>query len=528
MREEKKQQNVLSSGCPMTIYPPLPLLELLSYTVVTLGVIGYITFCVLRSSLVDVDALNPYDFEPGWSFLDRKKDISNFEWRFWYELFLAIYPWYIGHVILGKLAEWTFSQYRKVAFIVYSLICLSNVMGWRIICLIFAHSFISFVSSKLKSKKLVWIVSLFLLTTLNFEPGISWIKSLTDDKDEEQTFYLFIFALALSNIRYTSFALEKCGAVDDKTSTRTESDNQEYTADSLVDLALYIFYLPLFFTGPILTYDLFSKQFAMKLKWTKERIVLNALNILRMLFWALLNELLLHYLYFGALQQNRTVVASASLYTVAGIGYWQGQFFMNKYLVMFGLPSNIAKIDNFDPPKGPKCIAYIYLYSDMWKYFDCGLYRFLKRYIYVPLGGSQAGLLWQTIGSVCCFVFIFYWHGAEYYIFLWVLLNFVGVTMEGLGKYCSKLPMISKFQTETISPVSVRRLHAALSVPIFLTSAFAIFCFFGGHDVGYVFFIRLIIEGWPVSWLSLSVFLYCPIQIAMEINRRQMLKQKTS
>ena len=40
---------------------------------------------------------------------------------------------------------------------------------------------------------------------------------------------------------------------------------------------------------------------------------------------------------------------------------------MVKYVVLFGGPSILASIDGLETPAGPKCIARIYLYSDMWK-----------------------------------------------------------------------------------------------------------------------------------------------------------------
>lgn len=94
---------------------------------------------------------------------------------------------------------------------------------------------------------------------------------------------------------------------------------------------------------------------------------LQFLHLIRFCFWAMFNELILHFLYFNALQHSYTVLQSVSLFTLSGIGYLHGQFFMIKYLVMFGLPGTIAKFDYLDPPDGPKCISYIYLYSDMWK-----------------------------------------------------------------------------------------------------------------------------------------------------------------
>jgi len=50
-------------------------------------------------------------------------------------------------------------------------------------------------------------------------------------------------------------------------------------------------------------------------------------------------------------------------------------------------------------------------------------------------------------------------------------------------------------QTRCLSVAMVQRLHAIASIPIFLTSCFSVFCFFGGKTVGYLFFKRLILDG---------------------------------
>ena len=91
------------------------------------------------------------------------------------------------------------------------------------------------------------------------------------------------------------------------------------------------------------------------------------LNVARFILWGALNECLLHFLYFSAIQQNGALMNRLDLWTLAGIGYWSGQFFMNKYTVLYGVPASVARIENLDPPPGPRCVAFIYTYSEMWK-----------------------------------------------------------------------------------------------------------------------------------------------------------------
>jgi hypothetical protein len=60
------------------------------------------------------------------------------------------------------------------------------------------------------------------------------------------------------------------------------------------------------------------------------------------------------------------------------IVYVAGQLFHLKYTIIFGLPSLFAKLDGMTPPEPPICISRVSNYSDMWRYFDRGLYNFLK------------------------------------------------------------------------------------------------------------------------------------------------------
>lgn len=62
-----------------------------------------------------------------------------------------------------------------------------------------------------------------------------------------------------------------------------------------------------------------------------------------------------------------------------GLGYGMGQFFLNKYVVIYGICGSLCELDDVKAPPKPKCVGRIHLYSDMWKYFDRGFYKFIVR-----------------------------------------------------------------------------------------------------------------------------------------------------
>ena len=72
------------------------------------------------------------------------------------------------------------------------------------------------------------------------------------------------------------------------------------------------------------------------------------------------------------------LVRGLDVWSASGLGYCLGQFFMIKYVVMYGLPSRLAALDQVEAPPPPKCIGRIHLYSQMWRDFDRGLYNFMR------------------------------------------------------------------------------------------------------------------------------------------------------
>jgi hypothetical protein len=55
-------------------------------------------------------------------------------------------------------------------------------------------------------------------------------------------------------------------------------------------------------------------------------------------------------------------------------------------------------------------------------------------------------VLHQTAASFACFVFVYLWHGSEYYVFLWTLFNFVGVVVEQLSQMIVEIPAVYDVQ----------------------------------------------------------------------------------
>lgn len=64
-----------------------------------------------------------------------------------------------------------------------------------------------------------------------------------------------------------------------------------------------------------------------------------------------------------------------------GGGLWMGLYFYLKYLTIYGIAGSFAALDAITPERPPRCIARVHRYSQMWKYFDVGLHKFLIKFV---------------------------------------------------------------------------------------------------------------------------------------------------
>jgi protein-cysteine N-palmitoyltransferase HHAT len=103
------------------------------------------------------------------------------------------------------------------------------------------------------------------------------------------------------------------------------------------------------------------------------------LGLMRYSFWGGILYLWLHFIYANAISFMPWNVYQLPLSTVYGLVLCLGQYFMLKYTVIYGISATLAGAEGVEMPQPPKCISRIHLYSDMWRVFDPGLYKFLNR-----------------------------------------------------------------------------------------------------------------------------------------------------
>ncbi|KAJ4948316.1 hypothetical protein JOQ06_019852 [Pogonophryne albipinna] len=489
---------------------PLPRTEILAYWVLSLGSHLYSFYQLHRFSKEHEAGLERgFQLEKG-LVKGFKRDLSDFEWSFWTECAKKSLLWtLIGHGVISRLTSIFNPKLRVPALTIYGLLAASSVLGIKGVSVLLVHVGLSFSLAQLQKPALSWCCNLLLLSTLHIHPlqeiQRGWYKT-------EEEYYLLVFSVAVCGLRLISFSLEHCWSPADGGG-----------AVQLGWLFSYTFYHPFFYNGPIISYRDYTEQMqrpAEECDGDTSGVIYLVLRSGRIILWWCLAEYMIHVMYMHSIQSNETYLEILPPWALGGLALALVQFFFVKYLVLFGFPSMLASMDQLVPPKLPRCVSIMYSFTGMWRHFDAGLYRWLIRYIYVPLGGSRHGLLYQMLSTGLAFGFVCLWHGGHDYLRYWALMNWTGVVVENTLKSVFASSYIHSIVERNVSPAMERRCIALLSAFSTAMLILSNLVFLGGIHVGRIFWKRVFIQGWSTIALPMLAFLYCFAQIGLEWTSR--------
>ncbi|KAH9509088.1 hypothetical protein Btru_048992 [Bulinus truncatus] len=371
------------------------------------------------------------------------------------------------------------------------------------------------------SRFIVWLTGL-IFTVFDYHPKISFYQErYLHLNNYDGTALRFSVASCFFDLSLVSFALEKIcrNSLHHQTRSLTQIDKVltttpeqprtlENNVPTFLDCIFYAFHLPKFVTGPFYSFRKFYPEVMDYFNASDNRVdILDVVkNLMRCMFWGVFMELQFHYFYSDGLGHSVYALERMSLAAVVSVGYWHGQCFTVKYVFFYGVSGQLLRFDGITPYANPRCISWIYSYADMWRYFDVGLYQFVKDYIYVPLGGSQSGFLRHTISSLVSFFFIYIWHGGRQNLFYWCLGSFIAVTLETFGRYLKRSRLVIDARSR-LSPAMQLRLEAVLNYPVYLVSCWSAFFFFFGIKTTRVIIRRMILGPWHIMILEMLVFI---------------------
>lgn len=222
--------------------------------------------------------------------------------------------------------------------------------------------------------------------------------------------------------------------------------------ESLLRFGTYLFFFPKLQEGPITRYDELSQNL--------RRPVCHAENLdagFRMFVVGLAYKALLADKLAGLWNQLSVIGYDSVSTPMAWLGMFayalQLYFDFSGYSLMaigigrmfgFSLPSNFLF---------PYCSTSV---SEFYRRWHATLGRWFRDYVYIPLGGSRAGMA-RTIGNLL-FVWLLtgLWHGMRWNFVLWGLSLFVLIALEKLflRKWLEKFPMLGHLYVLFVIPLT--------------------------------------------------------------------------
>lgn len=333
-----------------------------------------------------------------------------------------------GYFLLNKLTD---NKYSKIyltlmslwfyAYFNYSYL---SIIVASIIC----NYCLSLFMHKTENKK----IRIFLLITgILFNVGILFYFK-----------YMNFFIMNLNKLFATSFIIKQIIlplGISFFTFQQLSYVIDSYTKDipvySFIDYALFVMFFPQLIAGPIVLHDEIIPQFEDQ---SKKRFNWDNFSVGLMAFSCGMAKKILIADAFGRvvdwgfnLQTTGGILGTTNAILVILAYTFQLYFDFSGYCDM---ATGIAKCFNIDLPMNFNSPYKALTINEFWKRWHITLTRFLRVYIYFPLGGNRKGKYRTYLNLFIVFLVSGLWHGANYTFIVWGMLHGIAMLINRIFK----------------------------------------------------------------------------------------------
>lgn len=423
-------------------------------------------------------------------FFGLRQDVSDMEWRAMLAVYKNGFYWYVAFVAVCQLRQRRLKTYSLTSL---SVLYLNWLFGFRKFCFVVMPVYIVYLVHLLRRRRLCIFAGVALIVFYTSSLGLRLLDHLTDSDDE----YLLVQG---SICWVTCRAISFCADRSDKATDSISED--------LIESMNYCLYFPSLLRGPFLPYDKFGLE--------RRGFFKPFLLFFRYAVWFFVLVGFYHTFHVCAVVLFPEEIAKLSAWAICGLIFSSGMIFMLKCTVIYGFAQVVASVDGVDLPPPPRCIACMPLYSYFWRYFDPGMYMFIRLYLYLPLFQLRQNILLKVIGSLLCFTFVFFWHGMRWSIFVWTSLNFVGIILEMIGRRICKSKYY-KDKSGSVSKSTLSRFKAVCVTPMYILSVLSTAFFLTGFRIGMICFDKIFVSGFPVVTVTIFLVFYCASHVGLVV-----------
>lgn len=213
-------------------------------------------------------------------------------------------------------------------------------------------------------------------------------------------------------VGYSVFAFSAISFIADK----LQSKESVATLDTLC----YLFFFPRILAGPLISFDYFYTQINTTYYMDKSK----AYGIVKLIVFAsFLKYVVADSLY--SCNDDALEGVNTLLYTITyAIAFYCDFYAYSVYAITFGRLCGVELPVSFEMPY-KSCS-----FKEFWSRWNITLGKWLKNYVYIPLGGSKNGSMRLLISIFAVFMISALWHNLAWTFIIWGIIHAILLTIE--------------------------------------------------------------------------------------------------